>query len=144
MEQQGSHRIKATQQEVWGALHDPATLQACLAGCEDMQQIKDGEYHATVAAKVGPVRARFQATVHTLDEIPFDSYTLQVEVKGGVAGFGKGTATITLTQLDDATQLDYVVKGAVGGRMAQIGSRLVVSASRKMADDFFAKFANLW
>ena len=144
MEQTGEALIQATQLEVWNALHDATILKECLDGCELMELTGDNEYRAVVAAKVGPVRTKFNAIVKVENEIRPESYTLVVEVKGGAAGFGKGVADVSLSTIGDATQLSYLVRGNVGGKLAQIGSRLVVIASRKMADKFFANFAKLW
>lgn len=144
MEQSGETLIEAVQEDVWNALHDTAILKDCLDGCEMMEVVAEGEYRALVAAKVGPVRAKFNATVRVENEIRPQSYTLVVEVKGGPAGFGKGIADITLKSVGSATKLTYLVRGNVGGKLAQIGSRLVVTASRKMADKFFANFTKLW
>lgn len=144
MEQTGEALIQAAQIEVWNALHDATILKECLDGCESMELTGDNEYRAVVAAKVGPVRARFDASVKVENEVRPESYTLVVEVKGGAAGFGKGVADVSLNTVGNATQLTYLVRGNVGGKLAQIGSRLVVIASRKMADKFFANFAKLW
>ena len=144
MEQTGEALIQAAQIEVWNALHDATILKECLDGCELMELTADNEYRAIVAAKVGPVRAKFNAIVKVENEVRPDSYTLVVEVKGGAAGFGKGVADVSLNTVGDSTQLSYLVRGNVGGKLAQIGSRLVVIASRKMADKFFANFAKLW
>lgn len=144
MEQSGEALIQATQLDVWNALHDATILKECLDGCELMELTGDNEYRAVVAAKVGPVRTKFNAIVKVENEIRPESYTLVVEVKGGAAGFGKGVADVSLSTIGDATQLSYLVRGNVGGKLAQIGSRLVVIASRKMADKFFANFAKLW
>lgn len=144
MEQTGEALIQATQLDVWNALHDATILKECLDGCELMELTGDNEYRAVVAAKVGPVRTKFNAIVKVENEIRPESYTLVVEVKGGAAGFGKGVADVSLSTIGDATQLSYLVRGNVGGKLAQIGSRLVVIASRKMADKFFANFAKLW
>lgn len=144
MEQTGEALIQAAQIDVWNALHNATILKECLDGCELMELTSENEYRAVVAAKVGPVRAKFNAIVKVENEVRPDSYTLVVEVKGGAAGFGKGVADVSLNTVGNATQLSYSVRGNVGGRLAQIGSRLVVIASRKMADKFFAKFAQLW
>lgn len=144
MEQTGEALIQAAQIEVWNALHDATILKECLDGCETMELTGDKEYRAVVAAKVGPVRAKFNASVKVENEVRPQSYTLVVEVKGGAAGFGKGVADVSLNTVGDATQLTYFVRGNVGGKLAQIGSRLVVIASRKMADKFFSNFAKLW
>ena len=144
MEQSGEQLIQAIQLDVWNALHDPEVLKKCLDGCLLMERVSDHQFQAVVSAKIGPVRAKFNALIHVENLAPPDSYTLVVDVKGGVAGFGKGTADISLSSMGDTTNLTYTVKGHVGGRLAQIGSRLIVSASRKMADSFFANFAKLW
>ena len=144
MEQSGETQIGAKPREVWRALQNPSVLKECVDGCEEMELLEPGKYRALVAAKVGPVRAKFKATIAIENEDPPHSYTLLVEVQGGAAGFGKGAADVTLTPQGDSTRLSYIVKGNVGGRLAQVGSRLIVSASRKMADRFFTNFAKLW
>ena len=126
---------------VWRSLNDPAVLARCIQGCQSMEQLADDRFAATVKARVGPVRATFQVALTLTDMRPPESYVLQAEVKGKTAGFGKGSAEVTLADAgESATLLSYRVAGRVGGKLAQIGARLIDSAARKMADDFFSAF----
>ena len=142
MRQSGEHRIPAPRAEVWRALNDPAVLARCLEGCRSMRALGDGAFVADVRAKVGPVRAGFTADIALSDVVPLESYRLDVRVKGGVAGFARGTANVRLDELDGgaATGLRYEIEGAIGGKLAQIGSRLVEGAARKMTASFFDRF----
>ena len=142
MEMTNSREIPASPAAVWAALNDPAILQASIPGCESLERVGDNEWSAVVAAKVGPVSARFTGTMRMLDVTPPTGYTLQFTGQGGAAGFSSGEAKVTLTPAEnDHTLLTYVVKAQVGGKLAQIGSRLVDGAAAKMADDFFARFS---
>ena len=137
----GEYRINATRQAVWEALNDPEVLRQCIPGCEQLNRDGDGPLNATINAKVGPVSARFK-TVLTLENINApQSYTLVGEGKGGAAGFGKGSADVSLVESGPVTVLSYNAKFTVGGKLAQVGSRLVQGAARKTADQFFLKFA---
>ncbi len=137
----GEYRINASRQEVWEALNDPEMLRKCIPGCEQLNRDGDGPLNATINAKVGPVSARFK-TVLTLENINApESYTLVGEGKGGAAGFGKGSADVTLAESGALTLLAYNAKFKVGGKLAQVGSRLVQGAARKTADQFFLNFA---
>ena len=137
----GEYRINASRQDVWEALNDPEVLRKCIPGCEQLNHDGDGPLHATINAKVGPVSARFK-TVLTLENINApESYTLVGEGKGGAAGFGKGSADVTLAESGAVTLLSYNAKFNVGGKLAQVGSRLVQGAARKTADQFFLNFA---
>lgn len=140
MEQSGEYRIAAGLEEVWAGLNDPEVLARCIDGCQAMEKISDEQFLAKVKAKVGPVSAVFTAELNLEDVNPPSSYTIQANVKGGAAGFGKGNAYVTLTEDAQATLLAYQVKASVGGKLAQIGSRLIDGTARKMADDFFAAF----
>ncbi|MEM7002379.1 MAG: carbon monoxide dehydrogenase subunit G [Pseudomonadota bacterium] len=142
MEQQGEHTINASREQVWQALNDPEILAACIPGCQSITRDSDTHFTAKVKAKVGPVSATFEAGLDLENLDPPISYTIAGAVKGGAAGFGKGTADVVLAEAGpDSTQLSYSVKGSVGGKLAQVGSRLVDGAARKMADDFFSAFA---
>ena len=143
MQQTGDYRIAAPRDEVWRALNDPDILARCIDGCESMTRISDTTFEATVKAKVGPVSAGFKADIALSDLNPPSSYTLAVGVKGGAAGFGKGSAKVALDEADGGTLLRYDVQGTVGGKLAQVGSRLIDGATRKMADDFFARFTDI-
>jgi carbon monoxide dehydrogenase subunit G len=132
--------IAAPAEEVWAALNDPEVLGACITGCQEITKIDDEHFDARVKAKIGPVSATFQAQLELTNLNPPSSYTIQGNVKGGPAGFGKGSADVKLEEAGDSTQLSYTVNANVGGKLAQVGSRLVDGAARKMADDFFAAF----
>lgn len=137
----GEYRINASRQAVWEALNDPEVLRQCIPGCEQLTRDGDGPLNATINAKVGPVSARFK-TVLTLENIDApNSYTLVGEGKGGAAGFGKGSADVTLAETGPVTVLSYNARFSVGGKLAQVGSRLVQGAARKTADQFFLNFA---
>jgi carbon monoxide dehydrogenase subunit G len=140
MQQSGEYRIGAPIGVVWRALNDPDVLAECIDGCEAMERSGENAFTARVKAKVGPVSAVFNADVTLTDINPPHSYTLNANVKGGPAGFGKGTARVALSEEGGATALRYDVEGSVGGKLAQVGQRLVDGAARKMADDFFAAF----
>jgi carbon monoxide dehydrogenase subunit G len=141
MDMKGEYRIPAAQQAVWEALNDPETLKACIPGCETIEKVSDTELTATVKAKVGPVSAKFKGKVTLSDLDPPNSYKISGEGQGGPAGFGKGGATVTLEQDGSDTVLRYDANAQVGGKLAQIGARLVDGAAKKIADQFFANFA---
>lgn len=143
MQQTGEFRIAAAREAVWRALNDPDVLKHCIDGCQDMAKIGDDAYTATVKAKVGPVSATFGIELKLGDLNPPSSYTLNGAVKGGAAGFGKGVARVDLADDGGATVLRYEVEGSVGGKLAQVGSRLIDAAARKMADDFFRRFGEI-
>ena len=142
MEQTGEYRIQAGLAEVWEGLNDPDVLARCIVGCQSMEKLGDDRFQTTVRAKIGPVSANFQAVLELADVVPPCSYSIHADVKGGAAGFGRGTARVTLTEDEDpaATLLRYQVQANVGGKLAQVGQRLIDGATRKMADDFFAAF----
>ncbi|WP_026304613.1 SRPBCC family protein [Kaistia granuli] len=141
MEMTGEYRIPARRDAVWRALNDPDVLRACIPGCEELTRTAEDAMSAKVVAKVGPVKATFVGNVTLTNVNPPESYTISGEGKGGVAGFAKGGADVRLAEDGDATLLTYVVKGQVGGKLAQLGSRLIDSTAKKMADDFFGAFA---
>ncbi|HQR12544.1 MAG TPA: carbon monoxide dehydrogenase subunit G [Casimicrobiaceae bacterium] len=141
MEMTNSRVVPATVDAVWTALNDPAALKACIPGCESLDRVGDDEWQATVAARVGPVSARFVGKMRMTDVVPPSGYTLKFEGQGGAAGFANGEARVTLAAApENQTLLTYVVKAQVGGKLAQIGSRLIDGAAAKLADDFFEKF----
>lgn len=140
MEQTGEYRIAAGIDDVWHGLNDPNLLGRCIDGCQSMEKRSDEEFATAVKAKVGPVSATFQAVLKLQDVNPPNSYTIQADVKGGAAGFGKGTAAVALREDGGSTLLSYQVNASVGGKLAQVGSRLIDGAARKMADDFFEAF----
>ena len=140
MQQQGVYEVPASVELVWAALNNPAVLQRCVPGCQSMQQLDDANFAAAVKAKVGPVNATFQVQLAITESDPPNSYVLQGEVKGG-AGVAKGAANVQLSEVcANVTSLSYSVDASVGGKLAQVGSRLVDAAARKMADEFFANF----
>jgi carbon monoxide dehydrogenase subunit G len=141
MDMTGEVRIPAPRQKVWEALNDPAILKQCIPGCEEIEKLSPTELQAKVTAKVGPVKARFGGKVVLSDLDPPNGYKITGEGSGGAAGFAKGGATVHLTDDGGGTRLAYTVEAHVGGKMAQIGSRLIDATARKMADDFFNKLA---
>jgi carbon monoxide dehydrogenase subunit G len=141
MDMTGEVRIPAPRQKVWEALNDPAILKECIPGCEEIEKLSPTELQAKVTAKVGPVKARFGGKVVLSDLDPPNGYKITGEGSGGAAGFAKGGATVHLTDDGGGTRLAYTVEAHVGGKMAQIGSRLIDATARKMADDFFNKLA---
>lgn len=140
MELAGEQRIPAPRAAVWAALNDPEILKQCIAGCQNLTKTGDNSFSAVVQAKVGPVSAKFNGKVTLADLDPPNSYTLSGEGQGGVAGFGKGSAKVRLADDGNVTVLSYTASAQVGGKLAQIGSRLVDGAAAKMAEDFFARF----
>jgi uncharacterized protein len=140
MEMHGERRIPAPREAVWARLNDAETLKNSIPGCQELEKTSDTEFTAKVRAKVGPVSATFTGKV-TLSEIdPPNGYTISGEGQGGVAGFAKGGAKVSLEEDGGETILRYGVQAQVGGKLAQIGSRLIDGTARKMADDFFNKF----
>ena len=142
MEMNGSRTVPADVATTWRALNDPEALKACIPGCESVERVSDNEYRLTMTARVGPVSARFTGRIVLADIVAPTSYTLSFEGQGGAAGFAKGEARVTLSANEPGTRIDYQVKSQVGGKLAQIGSRLVDGAAAKVADDFFARFAD--
>jgi len=141
MDMTGEYRITASREEVWDALNNPEILKQCIAGCQELEMTSDTEFTAKVKTKVGPVSATFTGKVQLSDIDPPNGYVISGEGSGGVAGFAKGGATVKLVEDGDATVLSYEANATVGGKLAQIGSRLIDSTARKMANDFFGKFA---
>lgn len=142
MELTGEQLIPAPRQAVWDAINDPEILRQCITGCETVTKTSDTDFEAAVLVKVGPVKARFKGKVTLSDLDPPSSCTISGEAQGGVAaGFGKGSAKVQLADADnDATRLSYSVNAQVGGKLAQIGARLIDGVAAKMAEDFFVKF----
>ncbi|MBM3540754.1 MAG: carbon monoxide dehydrogenase subunit G [Alphaproteobacteria bacterium] len=143
MDMTGEYKIEAPREAVWQALNDPEVLKQCIPGCETLDKTSDTEFTANVRAKVGPVSARFGGKVQLTDLDPPNGYKISGEGQGGVAGFAKGGAEVKLTPDGAGTLLSYSVNAQVGGKLAQIGARLIDATARKMADDFFAKFAEV-
>ncbi len=141
MDMTGQYRIPAPREQVWAALNDPAMLKASLPGCESLEKLSDHEFAATVVAKVGPVKAKFNGNVTLTNLNPPESYTISGEGKGGAAGFAKGGADVRLIEEGDVTVLTYTAKADVGGKLAQLGSRLIDGTAKKMADEFFDNFS---
>ena len=133
-------RIDAPRDEVWRGLNDPEILRQSIPGCESLEQVSDTEFNAEVRAKVGPVKAKFKGSVQLSDLNPPESYRISGEGKGGAAGFAKGGALVTLTEDGGATILKYDVDADVGGKLAQIGGRLLEGTSKKLAGEFFDNF----
>jgi carbon monoxide dehydrogenase subunit G len=140
MELTGQQIIPASLERTWKALNDPQALKACINGCEAIEEAGPNEYAVTMAVKVGPVSARFKGRLRLSDIKPPTSYTIFFEGQGGIAGFAKGTASVQLTPEGTATLLGYRANAQVGGKLAQIGSRLIDASARKIADDFFMAF----
>ena len=143
MELQGRVTLPVSVQQVWQALNDPETLRQCIPGCEEIQQISAEEMHARVLLRMGPVRARFAGKVKMTDIRPLEGYTLNFEGSGGSAGFAKGSSVITLSTVDNGTQLDYTAQAAVAGKLGQIGGRLIDASSKQLADKFFANLKSV-
>ena len=141
MDMTGEYRIPAPREQVWAALNDPATLKASLPGCQSLEKVSDQEFAATVVAKVGPVQAKFNGNVTLSNLNPPESYTISGEGKGGAAGFAKGGADVRLLEEGEVTVLTYTAKADVGGKLAQLGSRLIDGTAKKMADEFFNNFS---
>jgi hypothetical protein len=141
MDMTGEYRIPAPREKVWAALNDPETLRASLPGCESLEKVSETQFVATVVAKVGPVKAKFNGNVELLNLNPPESYTIAGEGKGGAAGFAKGRADVRLAEeAVDVTVLAYTARADVGGKLAQLGSRLIDGTAKKMADEFFENF----
>jgi carbon monoxide dehydrogenase subunit G len=140
MELTGEHLIPVPQQKVWDALNDPEVLKACIQGCETIERVSDTEFKVALTAAVGPVKAKFNGKLLLSDLNPPTSYALTFEGSGGAAGFGKGGATVVLAPDGDGTKLVYSAKATVGGKLAQVGSRLIDGVAAKMASDFFVRF----
>ena len=141
MELTGEYVLPAPRARVWAALNDPDVLKRCIPGCQEIQKLSDTEMTAKVTLSVGPVRATFNGRVTLSDLDPPNGYRITGEGQGGVAGFGKGGAAVRLADEGAGTKLSYVADASVGGKLAQIGSRLVEATARKLADEFFNRFA---
>ena len=140
MDMTGERRIPAPRQQVWEALNDPEVLRACIPGCDTMERTGENQLKATASLKIGPISAKFGGKV-TLSEIdPPNGYTISGEGAGGVAGFAKGGAKVALLDDGDGTLLKYDVKAQVGGKIAQLGARLIDATAKQMSDQFFDRF----
>lgn len=140
MEMTGEQLIALPQQATWDALNDTAVLMDCIPGCDSIDKQSDNEYLLTMTARVGPVSAKFKGKMTLLDIQAPDAYTLQFEGQGGVAGFAKGEARVSLAPDGEGTRLSYSVKASIGGKLAQVGARLIDGVAKKMAEQFFTAF----
>lgn len=137
----GEVQLPAPRDIVWAKLNDPATLKACIPGCEELNMLSDHEFEAVAVNKIGPVKAKFKGRVTLSDLDPPNGYKISGQGDGGVAGFAKGGAVVLLTDKDGGTLLTYNVEAQIGGKLAQLGQRLINGAAKKMADQFFENFA---
>ncbi len=141
MDMKDSRVINAPQARVWAALNDPAMLKQCIFGCDSLEPTDPDTFVAAMSVKVGPVSAKFKGKLQLENVQPPNSYILKFEGQGGPAGFANGTASVALVaESESQTRLEYTVNAMIGGKLAQVGSRLVDAAARKIADDFFSKF----
>ena len=141
MEMTGEQLIPLPQAATWKALNDPAVLKDCIPGCESIESVGDNEYEVVLTAKVGPVSAKFKGRMKVTDADPPRAYTLRFEGQGGVAGFAKGEAGVALTPEGTNTRLTYNAKAAIGGKLAQVGARLIDGVARQLAGKFFEAFS---
>jgi uncharacterized protein len=141
MTMSGEVQLNAPREAVYKKLNDPEVLKACIPGCEQLDKVSDTEFQAVSTMKVGPVKARWKGKVTLSDLDPPNGYKISGEGEGGVAGFAKGGAAVALSDKDGGTLLSYNVEAQIGGKLAQLGQRLIAGAAKKMADDFFDKFA---
>ena len=140
MEMSGEQLIPVPQARVWAGLNDPEVLKASIPGCESIERVSDTEYKVLLTASVGPVKAKFNGKLLLADVNPPTSYKLSFEGSGGAAGFGKGGAQVSLAPDGAGTKLSYLANAQVGGKLAQVGSRLIDGVAKKMADEFFQRF----
>jgi carbon monoxide dehydrogenase subunit G len=141
MDMTGERRIPAPRQTVWEALNDPEVLKVSIPGCESLERLADDQMRATAAVKVGPISARFTGKVHLTDIDPPNGYRISGEGQGGAAGFAKGGANVALADEGADTLLIYQVNAQVGGKLAQLGARLIDASAKQMADQFFDRFS---
>src|ERR1700674_1740777 len=141
MTMSGEQQLAAPRETVWAKLNDPEVLKACIPGCETLEKLSDTEFQAVADTKIGPVKAKFKGKVTLSDLDPPNGYRISGQGDGGVAGFAKGGATVALAPKDGGTLLSYNVEAQIGGKLAQLGQRLVNGAAKKLADDFFQRFA---
>ena len=142
MDMKGTRQLAITQQQAWDALNDPGVLKVCIPGCDKVEPSGDNQYVIGMALKIGPVSAKFSGKITLNDINPPASYKLNFEGQGGPAGFGKGDSAVTLTPNAEGCELAYTVHASVGGKIAQLGQRLVDGAAKSMAEDFFKRFDN--
>jgi uncharacterized protein len=141
MTMSGEYQLAVPRETVWEKLNDAETLKACIPGCETLDKLSDTEFQAVAVTKIGPVKARFKGKVTLSDLDPPNGYKISGQGEGGVAGFAKGGATVKLAPKDGGTLLSYQVEAQIGGKLAQLGQRLINGAAKKVADDFFGNFA---
>jgi uncharacterized protein len=141
MTMSGEVQLPATREAVWVKLNDPVVLKSCVPGCEQLDKTSDTEFQAIASIKIGPVKARWKGKVRLSDLDPPNGYKISGEGEGGVAGFAKGGATVALAEKDGGTSLTYDVEAQIGGKLAQLGQRLINGSAKKLADEFFANFA---
>jgi carbon monoxide dehydrogenase subunit G len=140
MELKGDIPINANRERVWQGLNDTQLLMRCIPGCESMEELSPNERQATVKVKIGPVRARFMGKVNMIDIHPLEGYTLMFEGSGGAAGMAKGQSVVTLNDEGNSTRLSYTVQASIGGKLGQVGGRMIDAAAKQIADQFFAVF----
>lgn len=140
MDMQGKRQLAVTQQQAWDALNNPEVLKACIPGCDKVEASGENQYAVNLSVKIGPVSAKFAGKITLSDIVVPSSYTIAFDGQGGVAGFGKGSAQVALRPNDEGTELSYTVNAQVGGKVAQLGQRLIDGAARSMAEDFFKRF----
>jgi carbon monoxide dehydrogenase subunit G len=143
MKMQGEVALPADREAVWTALNNPEVLKACIPGCQALEKATDTEFQATAKISIGPVKATFKGGVKLTDLDPPSAYTITGEGQGGVAGWAKGGAKVLLEEIEGGTRLVYDVEALVGGKMAQLGGRLINGVAKKYADEFFANFARI-
>ena len=139
MQMQGQRTLSVSQQAAWDALNDPATLKACIPGCDRLEPAGDQQFNIAMAVKIGPVSARFGGQISLRDVVAPNSYTLQFEGQGGTAGFGKGLSHVVLQAQGEGCLLSYTVEAQMGGKIAQLGQRLIDGAANRIAEDFFQR-----
>lgn len=140
LELTGEYDLPQDRQTVWAALNDPEMLKKCIPGCESLEKLSDTEFQAVVKLSVGPVSARFKGKVKLEDLDPPSGYKIVGEGEGGVAGFAKGQAAVALAEIGSGTKLTYTAEAQTGGKLAQLGQRLIAGSAKKTADRFFANF----
>ena len=140
MDMQGSRQLAITQQQAWDALNDPAVLKACIPGCDRVEPSGENQYAIGMAIKIGPVSAKFAGKITLADIVAPESYNINFEGQGGAAGFGKGNSAVKLVPNDAGCELQYTVHASVGGKIAQLGQRLIDGVAKSMAEDFFKRF----
>jgi uncharacterized protein len=140
MDMQGSRQLAITQQQAWDALNNPEVLKACIPGCDKVEATGENQYAIGMSVKVGPVSAKFAGKITLADIVAPTSYSINFEGQGGAAGFGKGNSAVTLVPNDAGCELNYTVHASVGGKIAQLGQRLIDGVAKSMAEDFFKRF----